>query len=217
MQAPTIGAVTLAPDVVAFVRAALPVPPARVLEVGAGAGELAAALRAAGYDVLAIDPSPEGPDVVAVTLHEVQEPAGSFDAAVAVVSLHHVEPLAESCRRLAELVRPGGRLVIDEIDFEAFDERTARWLIAQRAAAGEVARHDDPGAMVAELRGHLHPLRRLREELAPFFALGEAVRGAYMYRWHVPPGLRDSEEHLIATGALPATGARMVGVRRAGG
>ena len=33
----------LAPDVIAFAREALPAPPARVLEIGAGDGELAAA------------------------------------------------------------------------------------------------------------------------------------------------------------------------------
>ena len=36
----------LAPDVLAYVRACLPPPPARVLEVGAGDGSLAEALRA---------------------------------------------------------------------------------------------------------------------------------------------------------------------------
>jgi len=46
--------------VAAFVRGALPPPPARVLEVGAGSGELAAALREAGYDVVAIDPAADG-------------------------------------------------------------------------------------------------------------------------------------------------------------
>ncbi len=43
----------------AFVRASLPQPPARVLEVGAGKGELAAAPREGGYDVDAVDPSSE--------------------------------------------------------------------------------------------------------------------------------------------------------------
>jgi protein-L-isoaspartate O-methyltransferase len=37
-----------ASEVVAYVRAALPRPPARVLEVGAGDGSLAAVLTAAG-------------------------------------------------------------------------------------------------------------------------------------------------------------------------
>jgi len=42
-------------DLRAFVRANLPESPARVLEIGAGDGELAQTLRDAGYDVLAID------------------------------------------------------------------------------------------------------------------------------------------------------------------
>ena len=83
------------PDVHAFVRASLPPRPARVLEIGAGDGTLAAQLREDGYDVLAIDPA-GGPDVLQVPLHELDAPAHFFGAAVAVTSLHHVEPLAGS-------------------------------------------------------------------------------------------------------------------------
>ena len=201
-----------APDVLVFVRGALPPAPARVLEIGAGTGELAAALREAGYDVLAIDPATDAGGVRRLRLHEVDERDGAFDAAVAVVSLHHVEPLAESCRRLAALVRPGGRLVIDELDVERFDERAASWLVGQRTAAGS-DHHDHPATLPAEMRGHVHSLARLREHLEPYFALGEPVHGPYLHRWHVPAGLRDAEEHLIAAGRLPATGARLVGIR----
>jgi SAM-dependent methyltransferase len=196
-----------APDVIAFVRATLPPAPSRVLEVGAGDGELAAALADAGYEVVAIDPASEAPNVRRVALHELDE--APFDAAVAVVSLHHVEPLAESCERLAALVRPGGVLVVDEIDFERYDERAARWWL-------DHADHDgDPGEMVAGVRGHMHTLARLREALAPWFATGEPVRGPYLYRWDLPPGLREAEVELIAAGALPATGARLVSRRAA--
>lgn len=104
-----------------------------MLEVGAGAGELAEALTQAGYDVLAIDPASQTPHVRAVPLHGLEASAASFDAAVAVVSLHHVEPLEESCRRLSELVRPGGVLVIDEFDVAQFDERAA---LAQASLEG---------------------------------------------------------------------------------
>lgn len=83
--------------VAAFVRANLPPPPARVLEIGAGDGELARALRAGGYDVTAIDPAAADDDVLPVALAELDAPLGSFEAAVAVVSLHHVEPLEPSC------------------------------------------------------------------------------------------------------------------------
>src|SRR5579871_176070 len=107
-------------DVLAFVRANLPEPPVRLLEIGAGDGELARALSESGYEVVAIDPEPGGEHVRAVALLELEEPAGSFGGAVAVTSLHHVEPLEESLEHLAELVGPGGVLVVDEFDVAAF-------------------------------------------------------------------------------------------------
>jgi SAM-dependent methyltransferase len=200
-------------DLLGYVRSALPAPPARVLEIGAGDGELAAALRDAGYDLLAIDPAGQRPGVIDVHLHLVDEPADSFDAAVAVLSLHHVEPLTGSCRRLGELVRDGGRLVVDEFDVERFDERAARWWLEQREAPPDHD-HADAATIVAELRGHLHSLARLREALAPWFAIGEPTPGPYLHRWVLRRELRALEERLIADGELPATGARLVAVRR---
>jgi SAM-dependent methyltransferase len=204
----------LDPAVAVFVRGALPPPPARVLEVGAGRGELAAFLREAGYDVRAIDPAADGaPGVEPVALLDVTADDAAFDAAVAVVSLHHVEPLAESCARLAAVVRPGGVLAIDEFDVGRFDDRAAAWQIAQRKAAGI----DHPGHDVAwsdDLRHHMHPVAAIRAALAPAFDVGEPVPGPYLYRWELHPALRPVEEALIAAGDLPATGARLVGIRR---
>ncbi|HEV2786338.1 MAG TPA: class I SAM-dependent methyltransferase [Solirubrobacteraceae bacterium] len=198
-------------DVLAFVRGALPAAPAPVLEIGAGGGELAAELRAAGYDVRAIDPSAEdGSGVERATLLEAR---GAFDAAVAVVSLHHVEPLGESCAHLATLVRPGGLLVIDEFDVTRLDERAAGWWLNQRRALGEDEEHDAE-SLIEAMRHHVHPLSAIVDALRPTFALGVPVPGPYLYRWNLEPGLRDIEERLIATGRLPAMGARLVGERR---
>ena len=194
-----------ATDLIAFVRATLPPAPARVLEIGAGDGELAAALSAAGYEVVAIDPGSEAENVRRVALHELDDEP--FDAAVAVVSLHHVEPLGESLERLAALVRPGGLLVVDEVDFERLDERAARWWLDRSGHGGEVA--DVLGVI-----DHMHSLARLREALKPAFELGEPVRGAYLYRWNIPTDVRAEEEAAIAAGDLPAMGARLVGIRR---
>jgi SAM-dependent methyltransferase len=200
--------------VAAFVRGALPPPPARALEVGAGSGELAAALREAGYDVVAIDPAADGaPGVEPVALGDVEADDASFDAAVAVVSLHHVDPLAESCARLAAVVRPGGTLVVDEFDVARFDDRAAAWQIAQRKAAG-IDHPDHDAAWSNDVRHHMHPVAEIRAALAPAFELGEPVPGPYLYRWDLHPALRAVEEALIAAGALPATGARVIGVRR---
>jgi SAM-dependent methyltransferase len=225
-------------DVLGFVRAELPEPPARVLEIGAGRGELAADLAALGYEVVAIDPAAGAPTVVPVALEHLEEPPGSFDAALAVRSLHHVEPLRPSFARLAELLKPGGRLVVDEVDVERLDERAAAWLIAQRDAAAHAHEphaderhagepqphephastrpghlHEEPASLVKDLRHHLHPLGLIRAELAREFVLGEVAYGAYLYRWELPPGLRAEEERLIASGHIPAVGARFVATR----
>jgi SAM-dependent methyltransferase len=200
-------------DVRAFVRANLPEPPARVLEVGAGAGHLAEALRAVGYDVLAIDPNPKSDDVRAVALADLDEPAGSFAAAVAVVSLHHVEPLEESCRRLGELVEPGGTLVVDEFDVGAFDLGAAAWWLEQRAAIGQ-PQPQTAEELVADHREHLHPLERILATLEADFEFGPPVRGAWLHRWNLGDSLRAVEEEAIARGHLRAVGARLVGRRR---
>jgi SAM-dependent methyltransferase len=200
-------------DVLDYVRANLPDPPVRVLEVGAGEGKLAAALRTLGYDVLAIDPrGASSPGVVQLALLEVGEPPGSFDAAVAVLSLHHVNPLRESCERLADLLRPGGRLVVDEFDTERLDERAAGWWCRHHADAPGAHPHDPP-ELVAEMRGHLHPVARLRDQLGRRFSLEDVTRGPYLYRWELPEGLREEEERLIADGSIPVTGVRFIATR----
>jgi len=194
-----------------FVRASLPPPPARVLEIGAGSGELAALLRGAGYDVVAIDPAGDG-DVVPVALLDLDEPDGSFDAALAVVSLHHVEPFEPSCAKLAGLVRPGGTLVVDEFDVARFDEPAAAWLGERwRETGREPGR--PPAEMVAHYRAHLHPLDAIRAGLGEWFELGPLARASYLYRWYLGEELRAAEEELIAAGSLPELGARFAGMR----
>lgn len=207
-----MGGEAVTPDVQAFVRANLPAPPARVLEVGAGDGALARALAGLGYDVVAIDPAPGGAGVRACRLHELDEPPASFDAAVAIVSLHHVDPLAESIAHLAGLLRPGAPFLVDEFDVGAFDRRAAGWWLEQRGALG--ADHA-PSAdqLVDEHRAHLHPVDRIVQAIEPHFQVGTPVRGVYLYRWDLGEPVRAVEEELVGRGELPAVGARFLARR----
>jgi SAM-dependent methyltransferase len=200
-------------DLLAFARANLPAPPVRLLEIGAGNGELAGALVGAGYDVLAIDPDPRGENVRPVALCELDEPAASFDAALAVTSLHHVEPLEDSLRHLGELVRPGGVVVVDEFDVGAFDERAAEWWLEQRRALGAEG-NASAEELVHEHQAHLHPLVRIVGALEPDFQVGGPLSGPYLYRWGLDESLRPDEEAAIAAGRIPAVGARLLAHRR---
>lgn len=203
----------IAATLLAFVRANLAEPPLRVLEVGAGGGELARALAEAGYEVLAIDPKPSGAHVRPVALLELDEPPASFGAAVAVTSLHHVEPLEASLARLAELLEPGAVLVVDEFDIGAFDEQAAEWWLQQRRKLGV----DDDGTaaeIVAEHRAHLHSLERIVAALEPHFDLGEPIYGPYLYRWGLDESVRPDEEEAVAQGRISAVGARLLARRK---
>jgi SAM-dependent methyltransferase len=194
------------PDVHAFVCASLPRGPGRVLEIGAGDGTLAAALREDGYDVLAIDPA-GGDDILQVALHELDAPTHFFGAAVAITSLHHVDPLDASIERLADLLPPGAPLIVDEFDVGRYDERAAAWWLSHSG------REHTARELVGDVRAHLHPVRTITSALEPWFTVGVPVRGPYLYRWEIDPALRAEEEALIAAGKLPATGARFIATR----
>ena len=195
----------------AFVMAALPAPPARVLEIGAGRGELAVALKEAGYAITAVDPAAEAGGIVQpCSLLEVR---GSFDVAVSVVALHHIDPLEESCAHLATLLPPGAHLVIDELDIERYDDRAMGWWSSQRQALGFSEHDHDSAGILEHLRAHIHPLERMLTALAPYFVFGQPVRGPYLHRWELRPSLYDAEVDAIASGLVPAVGCRLIATR----
>jgi len=100
-------------DLLAFVTAHLPAPPASVLEVGCGRGELARALVETGREVTGIDPeAPDGPPFVRVTLEHFETP-DRFDAVVAASSLHHLHDLPAALDKISGLLVPGGVLIRD--------------------------------------------------------------------------------------------------------
>ena len=110
------------------VRRSLPDPPAAVVDLGCGSlGGFVPMLLADGYDAIGVDPNaPEEPPYRQAEFEHAELP-GTVDAVVASTSLHHVADPAEVLDRIAQVVRPGGVVVVLEWASERFDERTARW------------------------------------------------------------------------------------------
>jgi SAM-dependent methyltransferase len=200
-------------EVEAWVRANLPPAPASVLEVGAGDGTLARTLRADGYEVTAIDPKSESPDVEAVALADFPAPTRPFDAAVAVVSLHHVEPLERSIERLAAVMAPGAPLLLDEFDASALDEHAAAWWLEQRRARGG-DEDESPTELIETMRAKVHAIDHLVRVLTRWYEVGAPLCGTYLYRWKLDESLRPVEEQLVSAGRLPPTGVRIIARRR---
>lgn len=94
----------------------------RVLDVGCGTGNAAAAAARVGARVAGLDPSPrlisvargrvpEGDFVVGDAL-ELPYDGGDFDAAVSIFAVIFVAPAERAVGELVRVVRPGGRIAI---------------------------------------------------------------------------------------------------------
>jgi SAM-dependent methyltransferase len=201
-----------------FVLSQLPPPPLRVLEVGCGkTGELALALAAAGYDVLAIDPrAPEGSIFRQITLDELDEldEPGPFAAAVAARVLHHITLLRPAVEKLAALAP---LLFVDEFAWDRLDPPTQDWYEGQhRILELTGPEPDGPADLNAWREEHtdLHPSGVVRAALAEHFRERVHEERPYLYRWLKGPASEGLEQALIAAGAIQPLGYRSALERR---
>ena len=197
-------------DLVAFVLSALPLSPARVLEVGCGDGSLARALDAAGYEVIAIDPqAPKGPIFRRTTLEEFED-GERFDVAVASYSLHHIESLDPAIDRIAKLLVPTGSLVIQEFGWDRVDQATAEWYGQQQ---GGLSGDSVLAKWRAEHEG-LHGYQEMRRALDSHFSEDIFEWRPYLYRCLERDDIETKEREAIKQGDIQPVGFRYVGTRR---
>jgi SAM-dependent methyltransferase len=206
-----------------FAREHLPAPPARVLEIGCGHGELTTTLAVAGYDPLGIDPrAPHGELFRRVLLEDLDPEEGPFDAAVAVHSLHHMRHLDDNLDRIVALLRPGGILVLNEFGWDTLDEPTLDWLWNQRRALAAAGNGEAPATLEAMREDWeaehvgVHGFERMRAELDERFEEQAFEPSPFLYRkLHGAITTEVLEQALIDAGAIRALGFRYAGVARA--
>lgn len=204
-----------------FVREQLPPPPARVLEVGCGNGELTTALAVAGYDALGIDPAaPTGELFRPLALEELDNAPGSYDGVVAAFSLHHIRDLDSALAKMASLLGPEGVLAVDEFAWDLLDGPTLEWFHGQRRALALAGHGEDPGTL-ADLRetwdaDHLglHGEQALRFALDAHFAERSFSRTPFLHRLLGGASGDVLESALIAGEAIQALGFRYAGTPR---
>ena len=121
-------------DTVAFISTHTE-PPATLIEVGCGRGEVARELIGRGFRVIALDSDPESVSTaVANGVHAIVASWPEFDcqavdAVVFTRSLHHMEALGDAVRRAKELLRPGGVLLVEDFAYDSADQSTIDWFL----------------------------------------------------------------------------------------
>ncbi|MGH2756069.1 MAG: class I SAM-dependent methyltransferase [Actinomycetota bacterium] len=200
-----------------FVATALPSPPARVLEVGCGKGDLARYLSSLGHVVTAIDPeAPPGPIFRKVSLEGFSE-EDTFDAVVASRSLHHVPDLDAGLRKIHTLLRRAGVLVLNEFAWERMDRETADWYLSHIERAGSeppsLLPESFPDAWIAEHEG-MHTSDEMREGLDGIFHMKLFEWVPYVSVHYLErDDLLGEERRLIGLGRIQPLGFHYVGLR----
>ena len=219
-----------------FVLQNLPDGCRRILEIGAGEGDLAAALAAGGFEVVALDDDPacvataRANGVDARTARWPDFSGGRFDAVLFTRSLHHMEDLAACVRAAADSLQAGGRLLVEDFAREEADAASVAWF------ADALRRQDPTGALAADedLRvllaaadpleawraQHDHDLHCAAAQLAALGAVFATVAEAgcpYYFRYLARAGdetavkaLAHEEASAIAAGAIRPLGRRFV-------
>jgi SAM-dependent methyltransferase len=180
----------------------------RVLDVGCGDGGLVERLAGLGFDAFGVDPAaPAHPRLIREPVEQVQG-FGDFDAALAMMALHHAK-LDAVTSALARLLRPHGRLFVYDLDWSAYDDRAADWL----------AGHDSSGAdnsVAGWRREHagLHAGAKIKESLGARFESLLEARRPYLARMLARHDLEAVETTLIDAQVLPALGFWIIAARR---
>lgn len=186
-------------DLDAVIAASL-APASRVLDVGCGDGGLVDRLTERGYDAIGVDPNaPSHARLIQERIEHVTN-LGQFDAITAVMALHHAE-LDAVVGAIARLLRPGGRLFVSELAWDAYDERAAAWL-----EGNDSSRADNSVAGWRFEHRELHTGASVRDALAAAFEPTVDVRRPYLARMLGRHDLEAEEQALVDAEALPALG-----------
>jgi SAM-dependent methyltransferase len=128
---------------------------ARILDVGAGEGALVERYRAEGRDIVGVDSAYESSHVTRADLLELPFESSSFDAALCLDVLEHVDLLDQprALSEIARILKPGGGLLASIPNLAHLHSRFRFFLSGELTRTSAVERHpgDRPVAEYLEL------------------------------------------------------------------
>jgi SAM-dependent methyltransferase len=181
------------------VLAAIPLGARRVLDVGCGDGALARELSGIVPEVVGIDrdeptlrrAAARGTPGVTWVLGDVLDHPfrpGSFDLVASVAALHHFDAEA-GLRRMAELLRPGGRLAIVGLARDRFPRdlpRVAVATVVTRLLRGRRGYQEVAAPTVWPPPHTYREMRTIAERVLPGFVYRRHLLWRYSLLWHKP-------------------------------
>lgn len=197
----------------------------RILEVGAGRGDVAQRLRSLGHSVVAIDSDANTVEAARKDGNEVlladflEFGADPFDAVVFSRSLHHLNPLTAAVEQAQTLLRSGGTIVIEDFAFDEMNDATADWLhneLRTLSNDGVLNTRDEgfgaellsEGGNLATWKTHhggrheIHTATQITAGVERVFQITERNEAPYLYRYVAPMLPDDNSGFRILQGML---------------
>ena len=149
------------------VRTIAPQPGETVVDLGAGMGPAAVVAAKAGASVLAVDPTPYMRHILGIrrlgqrsraairvvdgSAESIPSDDGSVDALWTVNTMHHWTDLDAAIQELARVLRPGGRVVLVDEDFDSPSHPAFTHMQARHAERAHHFAEIDPAVVAAKL------------------------------------------------------------------
>lgn len=199
----------------------------RILEVGCGKGELAAALGARGFEVTALDSSEEaveaarerGVNAICADFLAHDVTGDLFDVVLFTRSLHHIPSLMSAVERAHAWLNDDGMLIAEEFGVDLADLRAAQWFYdmesllesADLLPAAERKAHISGDALARWRSEHEHtpPLNTasaMEVAVMSRFARTYVTHAPYLYRTFCARLPEDPRGHRVARKLLEIEG-----------
>lgn len=170
----------------------------KILEIGCGSGEFGLALQKAGASITAIDTDKKAIKLAkekglnAQNIDFLDYNEKSFDVLIFTRSLHHIHEIEKALKHANNVLKPNGKLLLEEFALENVNFQTTRWYYdmlslfsVSNLSDTTFEDVDNPLRKWEEEHQHEHELHtgeKMVNEIKRIFRNVKMERNSYLYR-----------------------------------